>query len=57
MGAPVGCDEMDEVTGEGSAELMDDGSIEITFEYHNGDEAVLKGKASAFFNSLLDEWQ
>lgn len=40
----AGFDEMDEVTGNGSAELLDDGSIEITFEYHNGDEAMLKAK-------------
>ncbi|MGX5806043.1 Tn3 family transposase [Bradyrhizobium sp. Arg314] len=32
---------MDEVTGDGSAELLDDGSIDITFAYHNGDEASL----------------
>lgn len=37
-----GCDEMDEVTGDGHAELLDDGSIEITFAYYNGDEAILK---------------
>ncbi|MER9662754.1 hypothetical protein [Mesorhizobium sp. M0159] len=37
-----GCDEMDEVTGDGYAELLDDSSIEITFAYHNGDEAILK---------------
>jgi hypothetical protein len=36
--------EMDEVFGDGSAELLDDGSIEIEFAYHNGDEAVLKAK-------------
>ncbi|CDX57752.1 conserved hypothetical protein [Mesorhizobium plurifarium] len=40
----AGFDEMDEVTGDGSAELLDDGSIEITFAYHNGDEAILKAK-------------
>ena len=39
-----GFDEMDEVHGEGSAELLDDGSIEIEFAYHNGDDAVLKAK-------------
>jgi hypothetical protein len=39
-----GFDEMDEVSGEGSAELLDDGSIEVEFAYHNGDEAVLKAK-------------
>jgi hypothetical protein len=37
-----GFDEMDEVSGAGSAELLDDGSIEIEFAYHN--EAVLKAK-------------
>ena len=39
-----GFDEMDEVSGGGSAELLDDGSIEIEFAYRNGDEAVLKAK-------------
>ena len=39
-----GFDEMDEVSGDGSAELLDDGSIEIEFAYHNGDAAVLKAK-------------
>ncbi|MEJ2459292.1 MAG: hypothetical protein P8Y58_14570 [Novosphingobium sp.] len=37
-----GFDEMDEVSGDGDAELLDDGSIEITFAYHNGDEAILR---------------
>ncbi len=40
----AGFDEMGEVTGEGSAELLDGGSIEVTFEYHNGDEAILKAE-------------
>ena len=40
----VGGDEMDEVSGEGHAELLEDGSIEITFTYHNGDEAILRAK-------------
>ena len=40
----IGFDEGDELSGEGSAELLDDGSIEIEFAYHNGDEAVLKAK-------------
>jgi hypothetical protein len=30
--------------GHGSPELAHDGSIEIEFAYHNGDEAVLKAK-------------
>lgn len=30
------------ITGDGSAELFDDDSIEIAFAYHNGDEATLK---------------
>ena len=39
-----GFDEMDEVSGSGSAELLDDGTLEIEFAYHLGDEAVLKAK-------------
>jgi len=39
-----GFDEMDEVSGDGYAELLDDGSIEIEFAFHNGDEADLKAK-------------
>ena len=42
----AGFDEMDEVTGDGHAELLDDGSIEITFAYHNGDEASSKPNAT-----------
>jgi len=44
----IGSDEMDEVSGEGSVELLDDGSIEIEFEYDSGDEAVLKAKWDGF---------
>ena len=40
----AGFDEMDEVSGSGSAELLDDGSIDIEFAYHLGDEAVLKAR-------------
>ena len=39
-----GCDEMDEVFGDGYAQLLDDGSLEIEFAYHNGDDAVLKAR-------------
>ncbi|CDZ41071.1 Hypothetical protein NGAL_HAMBI1145_57020 [Neorhizobium galegae bv. officinalis] len=37
-----GFDEMDQVSGDGHAELLDDGSIEIAYACHNGDEAILK---------------
>jgi hypothetical protein len=40
----AGCEEGDEVEGEGTAELLDDGTLEIEFAYDNGDEAVLKAK-------------
>jgi hypothetical protein len=40
----AGSDEGDQVEGEGTAELLDDGTIEIEFAYDNGDEAVLKAK-------------
>ena len=39
-----GSDEGDQIEGEGSAELLHDGTIEIEFSYHNGDEAILKAK-------------
>ncbi len=42
-----GSDEMDEIHGIGSAELLDDGTIEIEFNFHNGDAAVLKAKRDA----------
>ena len=40
----AGFEEMDDVSGSGSAELLDDGTLEIEFAYHRGDEAVLKAK-------------
>lgn len=39
-----GFDEGDEISGDGSAELLDDGSIEIEFSIHRGDEAILKAR-------------
>ena len=38
----AGFDGMDEASGLGSAELQDDGSLQIEFESHQGDEAVLR---------------
>ena len=40
----AGFDEMDDVGGSGAAELQDDGSLEIEFAYHLGDEAILKAE-------------
>jgi hypothetical protein len=40
----AGFEEGDEFTGSGSAELNDDGTIEIEFAYHLGDEAILKAE-------------
>jgi hypothetical protein len=40
----AGFDEMDDVSGSGAAELQDDGSLEIEFAYHLGDEAILKAE-------------
>ncbi|WP_273795082.1 hypothetical protein, partial [Brucella intermedia] len=40
----AGFDEMDEVAGNGHADLLDDGPIAITFAFHNGDEAILNAK-------------
>ncbi len=39
-----GSDEGDQVEGEGTAELLDDGTIEIEISSDNGDDAVLKAK-------------
>ena len=44
----IGFDEMDEVSGEGNAEVLEDGSIEIEFEYDSGDEAVFQAKRDGF---------
>lgn len=44
----AGFDEMDEVSGAGSAELLDDGTLEIEFTYHLGDEATLKAERTTF---------
>ena len=40
----AGFDEMDEVNGSGSAELHDDGNLEIELSFHLGDNAVLKAR-------------
>jgi len=43
-----GFDEMDEVSGDGSAELEDDGTLEIEIRFRLGDEAILKAKKITF---------
>jgi hypothetical protein len=52
----AGGDEGDQVEGEGTAELLEDGTIEIEFAYHNGDEAVLKGKRTTSSTACLGRW-
>ena len=52
----AGFEEMDEVTGSGSAELLDDGSIEIDFAYHLGDEAVLKAVSLHMITNLASRF-
>ena len=39
-----GADEGDEVSGEGWAELDEDGSIRGKIAFHNGDEATFKAR-------------
>jgi len=39
-----GCDEMDEVSGEGWADLEEDGSLTGEFSYRNGDETSFKAR-------------
>lgn len=33
----IGFDEIDKVSGEATAELLEDGSIKVAFDYHNSD--------------------
>ena len=40
----AGFDEMDGVTGSGSAALIEDGTLEIAFACHQGDEAMLRAE-------------
>jgi hypothetical protein len=40
----AGFDEMDEVSGSGSAELDDAGDLEVDLSFHLGDDAVLKAR-------------
>ncbi|SDH95676.1 hypothetical protein [Roseospirillum parvum] len=40
----AGCDEGDEVTGSGSAEVTDDGALQIELSFDNADEAVLTAR-------------
>ena len=40
----TGFDEGDEICGSGSAELEDDGSVEIELSFHNGDDVILKAQ-------------
>jgi hypothetical protein len=40
----AGFDEMDEVSGSGSAELDANGTLEIELSFHLGDDAVLKAR-------------
>ena len=39
-----GFDEMDEVSGDGFAQVEDDGTLSVEIEFHLGDEATLKAK-------------
>jgi hypothetical protein len=39
-----GSDDMHEVSGSGSAELLEDGSLEIEFEYRHGEDLILKAE-------------
>lgn len=39
-----GCDEGTEVAGSGTAELNDDGMLEIELSFDDGDEAILKAE-------------
>ncbi len=42
----VGSDEMDEVRGSGSAELLEDATLEIELDFEHGDDAVLRAESA-----------
>jgi hypothetical protein len=48
-----GFDEGDDITGDGSAELQDDGTLEIEISFDNGDGPPSPRVASDYSNSLL----
>ena len=39
--------EMDEVRGSGSAELLEDGTLEIEFDFDHGDDALLRAERAS----------
>lgn len=39
-----GFDEMEEVSGDGFAECVDDGPLELEISFHNGDDAALRAR-------------
>ncbi len=39
-----GFDEMDEISGDGAAEIDDDGTLDIEIRFRLGDEAELKAR-------------
>ncbi|TGQ71298.1 MAG: hypothetical protein E5V49_07610 [Mesorhizobium sp.] len=43
----MGHEEMDEIFGDGHAELLDDGTIEITFTYHKGTKPASRRETSS----------
>lgn len=43
----MGFDEMDEISGSGSAELLEDGTLVIEFDRNQGDDAILRAERSA----------
>ena len=49
-----GFDELDEVSGDGSAELLDDDSIEIEFAYHGG---VATNRSQSWWNTSVAAWK
>jgi hypothetical protein len=39
-----GSDEDNEISGSGSAELLDDGTLEVEISFHHGDDAILRAE-------------
>ena len=48
----AGLDEITDVSGAGSTDFQGDGTLQIEFEYHLGDEAILKAVRDRFSPQL-----
>ncbi len=49
----VGSDEMDEVRGSGSAEMLEDGTLEIELDFDHGNAAILRAERAGSSDGVV----